>query len=57
MSDVELDGWRDAALHLLCAGRTPLLPLEARRALWRRGGPDRLLVERLQDTSAAEAVA
>ncbi|WP_241011007.1 hypothetical protein [Mycobacterium camsae] len=44
-----LDGWRDAALHVLAVGQIPLLPIEVRRALWRRGGPDRVLAEKLHE--------
>ncbi|WP_460358920.1 hypothetical protein, partial [Mycobacterium sp. ZZG] len=43
LSDQALDGWRDAALRLLFDGLIPLLPIEVRRALYRRGGPDRVL--------------
>lgn len=44
-----IDGWRDAAEHVLATGQTPLIPLEVRRALWRRGGHDRQLAELLHD--------
>ena len=47
LSDAALDGWRDAANHVLAGGLTPLVPIEVRRALWRRQGADRLLAERL----------
>ena len=43
LSEHALDGWRDAAQHVLAAGRMPLVPLEVRRALWRRDGADREL--------------
>lgn len=43
LSDYALDGWRDAANHILASGRIPLVPLEVRRALYRRGGDDRKL--------------
>jgi hypothetical protein len=49
LSDHQLDCWRDSALHILRLGNTPLLPIEARRALWRRGGADRVLAELLHD--------
>lgn len=42
-------------MHLLRAGRAPLLPLEVRRALWRRGGADRELAELLHDECGGEA--
>jgi hypothetical protein len=47
MSEPALDGWRDAAEYLLCAVGMPVVPLEVRRALYRRGGRDRALAERL----------
>lgn len=46
LSDHDLDSWRDAAQYVLAIGRTPLVPLEVRRALWRRPA-DRELAERL----------
>jgi hypothetical protein len=55
LAECQVDHWRDAALHLLRAGHMPLLPLEARRALWRRGGPDRELAELLHDACGGEA--
>jgi hypothetical protein len=42
-----IDSFRDAAIHVLGAGCTPLLPIEVMRALWRRGGADAELVQRL----------
>ena len=45
LSQWALDGWRDAAAHLLDTGWMPVLPIEVCRALWRRGGPDRALAE------------
>lgn len=42
-----IDAGRDAALHVLEAGRVPLLELEVRRALYRRGGDDQALAEQL----------
>jgi hypothetical protein len=48
LSDHQLDGWRDTALDLLPLGCMPLVPVEARRGLWRRGGADRVLAELLQ---------
>jgi hypothetical protein len=47
LSAAALDGWRDAAQHILASGWIPLLPLEVRRALWRRQGADQLLAKRL----------
>lgn len=54
ISENALDAWRDAALQLLFARQMPLLPLEVRRALWRRGGPDRVLAERLHAACGGE---
>lgn len=54
MSDATLDAWRDAALKLLFDRHIPLLPIEVRRALWRRGGPDRVLAERLHAACGGE---
>jgi hypothetical protein len=36
-----------AAAHLLELGYTPILELEVRQALWRRGGTDRALAAQL----------
>ncbi|ORB16875.1 hypothetical protein BST37_05880 [Mycobacterium noviomagense] len=47
LTDCQLDGWRDAAQHVLDEGYMPLVPLEVRRALWRREGTDRRLAELL----------
>lgn len=47
LSEYALDGWRNAANHLLASGRMPLIPLEVRRALYRRGGDDRELAQKL----------
>lgn len=45
-----LDSWRDAAEHVLSAtGRPPLVPIEVRRAWYRRGGAYRELAERLHE--------
>jgi len=43
-SDNQIDGWAAAARHLALNGLLPVLPVEAMRALWRRGGDDRALV-------------
>jgi hypothetical protein len=55
LSERAIDGWRDAALHILGTGNVPLVPLEARRALYRRGGTDRHLAELLHDACGGEA--
>ena len=51
LTDRALDGWRDAAGHLIESGKTPLLPLEVLKALYRRGGTDRALAEELHAAS------
>ena len=48
LTDVALDAWRDAAKHVLATGRTPLVPIEVRCALWRRPA-DRALAELLHE--------
>ena len=53
LSDHALDGWRDTALHILRLGCVPVVPIEARRALWLRGGADRVLAELLTGGAAA----
>lgn len=55
LSDHAIDSWRDSALEILRGGHMPVLPVEARRALWRRGGRDRLLAELLHDACGGEA--
>lgn len=47
LSEHALDSWRDAAEHVLAGGQMPVVPLEVRRALYRRGGRDRALAARL----------
>ena len=54
LSDHALDGWRDAVLKVLFNRQVPLLPIEVRRALWKRGGPDRILAERLHEACSGE---
>ena len=55
LTERQVDYWRDAVLHVLDTGCMPLLPLEARQALWRRGGADRVLAELLHDGCGGEA--
>lgn len=55
LSTLAVEGWRDAALAVLSVGLIPMLPIEARRALWSRGGRDRLLAELLHDACGDEA--
>lgn len=47
LSDRMVDAGRDAALHILNVGEIPLLEVETLRALYRRGGMDRALAQRL----------
>jgi hypothetical protein len=47
LSENMIDAGRSAALHILDTGKVPLLELEVLRALYRRGGADRTLAERL----------
>jgi hypothetical protein len=54
LSEHALDGWRDAALKVLFDGCVPVLPIEVRRALWQRGGPDRVLAEKLHEACGGE---
>lgn len=56
LSEHALDGWRDAALHVLGGGQMPLLPIEVLRALYRRGGPDRVLAEQLHTAPGSKVV-
>lgn len=44
ITDQYIDGYRDAAQHLLANGLTPAPNLAAMRAMWRRGGAERDLV-------------
>ena len=49
LTDYQLDGWADCARFVIdTAGCIPLLPTEVLRALWRRGGDDRVLAEKLR---------
>lgn len=54
LTDRWIDAGRDAALHLLADGKTPLLEIEVLRALWRRGGPDRRLAQRLHQLTEGQ---
>jgi hypothetical protein len=48
LTDNQLDGWVAAANHVLAQGQMPLVPIEVRRALWKRAA-DRTLAERLHE--------
>lgn len=50
-----IDAGRDAALHVLESGHTPVLQLEVLQALWRRGGADRQLAEELFKATGGQA--
>jgi hypothetical protein len=54
LTEHAVDSWRDSALHILRTGNMPVLPIEARQALWRRGGADRMLAELLHDACGGE---
>lgn len=48
LSEKMIDAGRDAAVHIMDnTGRVPLLQTEVLRALYRRGGDDRVLAEKL----------
>jgi hypothetical protein len=51
LSERALDGWREAAQHILhqTTDAAPLLPVEVLQALYRRGGADRELAEQLHE--------
>ena len=55
LSDRALDAWAAAAWHILKLGQMPLVPLEVRRALWRRGGRDRELGKLLHERCGGAA--
>lgn len=46
-SRLAVDAYRDAAIMLFGQGMTPAPRIPEMRALWRRGGEDRLLVEKI----------
>lgn len=54
LSEQAVDGYRAAATHILSQGQTPLVPIEALRALYRRGGDDRELAEQLHAACGGE---
>jgi len=49
-----VDAGRDAARDILATGQVPLLEFEILRALWRRGGADRVLAEQLHAATGGE---
>ncbi len=58
LSDNQIDGWADCARYILATtGCSPMLPLEVLRALWKRGGEDRALAEKLHRVTIAEVAA
>jgi hypothetical protein len=53
LTDNQIDGYADAARYILdTTGCTPMLPLEVLRGLYRRGGEDRALAEKLHAANA-----
>jgi hypothetical protein len=53
LSDNQIDGWADCARFIRdTTGCTPMLPIEVLRALYRRGGEDRVLAEQLHAAAA-----
>jgi hypothetical protein len=49
----QLTAWASAANTLVADSLSPILPIEILRLLWRRGGADRELAERLYSQAAA----
>uniref|UniRef100_A0A5Q5BKW4 Uncharacterized protein n=2 Tax=unclassified Mycobacterium TaxID=2642494 RepID=A0A5Q5BKW4_MYCSS len=49
VTDQFVDGYRDAAEHLLASGLTPPPNLPAMRAMWKRGGHDQRLAVRIAE--------
>jgi hypothetical protein len=47
LTDHQVDGWRSAAIDIIEDGHVPIVPTEVVRRLWKRGGRDRQLAERL----------
>lgn len=48
LSSFQLDGWALAAGYIMeTTGHAPLVPIEVLRALYRRGGEDRALAEKI----------
>jgi len=55
LSERFIDGSRDAAVHIITAtGKAPLLELEVLQALWRRGGVERRLAQRLFELTGGQ---
>ncbi|KAA1249805.1 hypothetical protein F0Q45_13045 [Mycobacterium simiae] len=44
-----VDGYRDAAQHILDAGLTPAPNVRAMRVMWRRGGSEQRLAQRISE--------
>jgi hypothetical protein len=55
LSERAIDGYRDAARHIIEHGQTPLVPIEVLRALYRRGGSDRQLAKELHEAAGVIA--
>lgn len=55
LTDRVIDGYRDAAHYVLrTSGKTPLVPFEVLRALFRRGGADRAFAQELHSLANGE---
>jgi hypothetical protein len=51
-----VDAGVEAALHILSCNSVPLLKFDVLQALWRRGGPDRVLAEKLHEACGGQIV-
>jgi hypothetical protein len=49
VSDKQVDGYRDAANHLLSQGFAPAPNAEAMRRMWNRGDADKRTARRIAD--------
>ena len=55
LSDNQIDGWADCARFIMdTAGVVPVLPVEVLRALYRRGGEDRVLAQKIHAVTGGE---
>lgn len=53
LSGNQIDAWADCARYIIdTSGCLPILPVEVLRALYRRGGDDRRLAEKLREAGA-----
>jgi hypothetical protein len=49
ITDPYVDGYRDAAEHLLDAGLAPAPNISSMRVMWRRGGHDQEIARRISE--------